>query len=357
MRLLIALTFVALASTNSFSQDSPLDDLTVTSTRLKCLSGFAEVTYGYRRGASDAAKTQLEFVVIETDKYNSRFQPDFHLNSKVDDVTPPAYLAMEENTVDLPNENQVHEVSHSEGRYRQTDSDVTLAEIRAWLDQPDILATVDSLLDHKAKMRTGGVAFAFEMKRAAADVIWHSLTPQTATEKQSSNDHDNELQLFSDGSVQTALPAPTASEVTLRFQCASTTKIRRIRVELLPDTRFPDGRLGRNPERKSLFLFDIEARIAGKDGDLRRTEWQSCTISKDSSEPDNTDGVNLIDAASDTGWSIPREANADDVPYAILTFPSIIVIPANGCFLLSFDVGGHQDFDTPARYRVSFSNE
>jgi hypothetical protein len=96
----------------------------------------------------------------------------------------------------------------------------------------------------------------------------------------------NELQLFSDGSVQAALPAPQASEITLRFQRAK-----------------------------------------------------------------------LIDAASDTGWSIPKEANADDVPYAILTFPTTIVTPANGCFLLSFDVGGHPDFDTPARYRVSFSNE
>jgi hypothetical protein len=153
MRLLIAMAFAALASTNSFGQDHPLDKLTVTSTRLKCSSGFAEVTYGYRRGAADAAKTQLEFVVIETDKYNSRFQTIFALSSKVDDVTPPAYLAMEENTVDLPNEKQVH--AFSGGRYQQADSDVTLAEIRAWLDQPDFLATVDSLLDYKAKMRTG----------------------------------------------------------------------------------------------------------------------------------------------------------------------------------------------------------
>lgn len=357
MRLLVALTLVALASTNSFGQDHPLETLTVTSTRFKCMSAFAEVTYGYRRGAANAAETKLAFVVIQTDKYDSRFQTVFHLNDKVDDVTPLAYLVMEENTVDLPNENQVHEVSNSDGRYRQTDSDVTLAEIRAWLDRPDILATVDSLLDHKAMMRTGGVAFAGKTKRAATDEIWHRLAPQLATEKQSANDDDNKLQLFSDGSVQNALPAPNASEVTMRFQCATRTSIRRVRVELLTDTRFPDGRLGRNPERKELMLFDIEARIAGEDGNLRRTEWQSCTISNDSREPDNTDGGNLIDAASDTGWSIPKEANADDVPYAILTFQRIIVIPANGCFSLSFDVGGHPDFDSPARYRVSFSNE
>lgn len=356
MRLLIALTFVALTSTNSFSQESPLDDLTVTSTRLKGLSGFAEVTYGYRRGTS-AANTQLDFVVIQTSEHSLRFRNSFHLNNKVDDVTPPAYLVMDEHTVDLPNEDQVHEVSHSEGRYRQADSDITLAEIRAWLDQPDLLATVDSLLDYKASMRTGDAAFAGETKRAAANEIWHGLAPQMATEKHSTNEDAIGLQTFSNGSVQTALPAPNASEVTLRFDCASTTKIRRIRVEILPDTRFPDGRLGRNPERKELMLFDIEARIAGEDGNLKRTEWLSCTISKDSREPDNTDGGNLIDAASDTGWSIPKEANADDLPYAILTFPGIIVTPANGCFLLSFDVGGHPDFDTPARYRVSFSSE
>lgn len=153
MRLLIAMAFAVLACTNSFGQENPLDELTVTSTRLKCLSGFAEVTYGYRRGASNVAETKLEFVVIQTDKHNSRFKTIFHLSSKVDDVTPPAYLAMEENTVDLPNKNQVH--AFSGGRYLQTDSDVTLAEIRAWLDQPDILATVDSMLDYKAKMRSG----------------------------------------------------------------------------------------------------------------------------------------------------------------------------------------------------------
>ena len=153
MRLLIAMAFAALACTCSFGQDHTLDELPVTSTRFKCLSGFAEVTYGYRRGTSNIAETKLEFVVIQTDKHSSRFKTIFHLSSKVDDVTPPAYLAMEENTVDLPNKNQMH--SFMEGRYLQTDTDVTLAEIRAWIDQPDILATVDSLLDYQAKTRAG----------------------------------------------------------------------------------------------------------------------------------------------------------------------------------------------------------
>ncbi len=151
MRLLIAMTLAALASTNSFGQDHPLDKLTVTSTRLKCLSGFAEVTYGYRRGVSEAAQTKLEFVVIETNK-----RTEFHLNDKVDDVTPPAYIAMagSEHTVDLPNKNQLHELSGRRGRYQQADSDVTLGEIRAWLDQLELQATIKSLLDYKTKLRS-----------------------------------------------------------------------------------------------------------------------------------------------------------------------------------------------------------
>ncbi|MEP3478720.1 MAG: hypothetical protein ABJZ55_05690 [Fuerstiella sp.] len=153
MRLLLAMIFAVLASTNLLGQDNPLDKLTVTTTRLKCSSGFAVVTYGYRRGVSKAAQTRLEFVVIETGKH-IHFQTVFALSSKVDDVTPPAYLGIAgtENTVDLPNKNQVHALSG--GRYRQSDSDVTLAEVRAWLDQPDLLATTDSLLDFKTKRRT-----------------------------------------------------------------------------------------------------------------------------------------------------------------------------------------------------------
>ncbi|MCC9602290.1 hypothetical protein LOC67_17180 [Stieleria sp. JC731] len=151
MRFLFAMAIGAFAFATSFAEESPLDTLTVTSTRLKCLSGFAEITYGYKRGASKAAVTELAFVVIESDKYNSRFRSVFRLSSKVDDVTPPAYLGMEQHTEDLPGKNQVYAIIG--GRYMQADSDVTLAEIRAWIDQPDMHATIESLLDFKARMR------------------------------------------------------------------------------------------------------------------------------------------------------------------------------------------------------------
>ena len=153
MRFLFAMTLLALAATNSWSQDSPLKKLTVSSTRFKCDSGFAEVTYAYKRGTAKPADLQLEFIFIQTSKHNGRFRSCFHLSSKVDDVTPPAYLAIGDGVTDLPNDNQLHALG--DGRHSQTDADITLAEIRDWLDQPTIRATIDSLQEHKAKLRAG----------------------------------------------------------------------------------------------------------------------------------------------------------------------------------------------------------
>ena len=152
MKFPVTLVFVALSCTNLFSQSDPLDSLIVTSTRLKCSLGYAEVTYGYKPTASENASPTLAFVVIQAEKHRSDFRSWFHLNSRVDDVTPPAYIAMPEHTVDLPNRIQLYAVGG--GRYRQTDSDVTLAEIRSWLDQRDLIATIDSLVEYKTKIRT-----------------------------------------------------------------------------------------------------------------------------------------------------------------------------------------------------------
>lgn len=192
---------------------------------------------------------------------------------------------------------------------------------------------------------------------AAEERAWQVLTPRTASEHDGKRVEGMTPQILTDASVLTVLPAPRASEVTLHFQLDSATSFRRIRVELLPDSRYRDGRLGRNPERKKLMLFDIEARIAGNDGVFRRTEWQSCEVSVDANDSQNTNGGNLIDNASDSGWSIPTRADARDRPCAVLVLRDALHLPADGRFSISFDVGGHPDFDTPARYRVSVTNE
>jgi hypothetical protein len=151
MRLLIAALFIAIATANACGQESPLAELTVTSTRLSCSSGFAEVTYAYKRGKVKSDRLQLDLVVIQTAPH-SQFKTSVHLSSKVDDVTAPAYIALPEWAVELPHDHQIHAVTA--GRYYTADSDVTLGEIRGWLDQPQLQATIKSLLDYSTKSRS-----------------------------------------------------------------------------------------------------------------------------------------------------------------------------------------------------------
>lgn len=152
MRLLFGALFVSLATTNACGQESPLAKLTVTSTRLGCSTGFACVTYAYKRDTANANASQLAFVVIETSKHNPRFKSCVHLSSKVDDVTPPAYIALGDGVIDLPHDDQIHAVG--EGRYHHLDGEVTLGEIRAWLDQPQMQASIKSLLDYRTQLRS-----------------------------------------------------------------------------------------------------------------------------------------------------------------------------------------------------------
>ncbi|MCA9068775.1 MAG: hypothetical protein KDA84_07620, partial [Planctomycetaceae bacterium] len=101
MRLLIAVFFSGIVAANACGQESPLAELTVTSTRLSCSTGFAEVTSAYRRGKATSDKLKLDFIVIQTSNH-SQFKTSVHLSSKVDDVTSPAYIALPDWAVDLP---------------------------------------------------------------------------------------------------------------------------------------------------------------------------------------------------------------------------------------------------------------
>ena len=153
MRLLATTIILVSCCTNLWGQRDPLEDLTVATTRFGSQSVFADVTYGYKRGPTKPSETKLQFVVIQTSDRNSGFKTKFHLSSKVDDVTPPAYLAIGDGVTDLPDDNQVHAFNFSNGRHERADSDITLAEIRDWLDQPKVKPTIESLLDYRAKSR------------------------------------------------------------------------------------------------------------------------------------------------------------------------------------------------------------
>lgn len=281
MRLLIAMAFAALAFTNSFGQEKPLDELTVTSTRLKCLSGFAEVTYGYMRGASNVGETKLEFVVLQTDKHNSRFKTIFHLSSKVDDVTPPAYLAMEEDTVDLPSKQQVH--AFSEGRYLQSDSDITLAEIRAWIDQPQLQCTIESLLDYRTKSRNA------KRKVGSRQIEWSHEAPKKIL--WSSNGRANVL---SDDSIELQ-GSKGWQEFTLYFRPAELVQIDRILLNVLPFAGSPTD------FTQKMMLFEVKPHVKTIERGVVPLEFRSCQLI--GNETDES-VANCIDFLFDTGWVV-----------------------------------------------------
>lgn len=166
----------------------------------------------------------------------------------------------------------------------------------------------------------------------------------------------DDAEILNDGSVQMRLPAPRWSVTTLRFSFPKETRIRRVRVEILPDLRFADRRLGRNPERKELLLFDVSADRDGPQGRKQPLEWATCKISADAQDPSNTDGANLIDDQSDSGWAIPPLRPSQQSQDAVLAFREEQILSANGSLYLKFDVGGSPEYDTPARYRVAFSD-
>ena len=151
MRLLISALLMTIITAKANAQESPLEELTVVTTRLRCTSGFANITYGYKRGTKKSGLIELDFLVIQTNKHNPRFKTCFNLSSKVDDVTPPAYLAIGDGVVDLPSKDQIHFVAN--GRYSRSDSDISLSEIRGWLDQPQLNVSVKSLLDYRSRSR------------------------------------------------------------------------------------------------------------------------------------------------------------------------------------------------------------
>ena len=348
MRFLFAVTILALTTTHLWSQGSPLVELTVSSTRLKCDSGFADVVYGYKRGTATPADLQLEFIFIQTSKHNGRFKSCFHLSSKVDDVTPPAYLAIGDGVIDLPNDNQLH--VFGDGRHSQTDADITLAEIRDWLDQPDIRATIDSLLDHKTKLRAGkpqnGVVAASRTRAAHAEqqakmeTRWVQSNPKKVvwSSDGSANvlvDHSIELQGSRDW-----------QEVTLYFQPPELAQIERVLLDVLPSLR---SRV--NGDRR-LVLFDVKPHLESIENGTTRLEFHRCRFL--GNESDET-AANCIDFLSDTGWMVPDFAGQDASHQLVLELRKPVTVRRDSMFAITIDAGGAPDLKQLSRIRVSFS--
>ena len=152
-----------------------------------------------------------------------------------------------------------------------------------------------------------------------------------------------------DHSVQMSLPSPGGSLPELTFKFARLTTVRKVRLELLPDTRFADRRLGRIPNKKTM-LFEVEARRVVAEGKSQRLEWDSCT----STSLADGEGWHLCDAASDTGWEVPPLSAAATSHELTFAFREPIVLPADGQLIVVLD-SGWGDTGTLARFRFSFA--
>jgi hypothetical protein len=330
MRLMIALLCLASSASVAWCQENPLAQLTVSSTRLSYSSGFAEVTYGYQRDSKEVNSSRLDFIVIQTAKHHM-FRTCVHLSSKVDDVTPPAYIALEDWPIDLPDDAQIHVVNA--GRYSKADADVTLAEIRAWLDQPNLQPTIESLLDFQTDYR------AAERDVATKQLRWVPASPQRIawSSKGFANvldDHSIELKESSGWKEFTLYFAPTGSE-----------RIDRILVELLPRERSPVT------GNRKVMLFDIKAHIEEIANGSTAVEFQRCRLLDD--ETDET-VLNCVDNLSDTGWAVPDFLGSDACHQLVLEFRRPITVQRGSILGITIDSGAAPDVDSLSRIRVSF---
>ena len=333
MRFMIALFFVAIAASSARSQESALDKLTVTSTRLSCASGFAEITYGHKRCATNADALKLDFIVIQTSPHH-RFQTKVNLSNKVDDVTPPAYIALEDNPIDLPNDCQIH--AHGGGRYHRVDSDVTLGEIRAWVDQPQLQASIDSLLEFRAKSR------AAERDVANKNARWMRASPKKVTWSSKGyvsirDDHSIELRGSKDW-----------QEFTLYFQPPKLAQIKQVRLELLPTER------SRATGDQRLVLFDVRPHLDSVENGSTPLRFARCRFL--GNEADEA-AANCIDYLSDTGWTVPDFVGRDASHQLVMDLSKPTTIQRDSMFAITIDSGGAPDLKQLSRIRVSFSGQ
>ena len=146
------------------------------------------------------------------------------------------------------------------------------------------------------------------------------------------------------------LPGPNWSSPILKFNFAEAAELNALRLELLPDTRFDDRRLGRIPDRK-LKLFEVKTWIILADGKTRHLDWSNAEYIQD---PDDAEVASLIDYATDTGWKVPDLAEGQAAHEFIFHLDEPVSLTAGDTLAVEIDSGGSEDLDTLARFRVSF---
>jgi hypothetical protein len=156
--------------------------------------------------------------------------------------------------------------------------------------------------------------------------------------------------VLDDASIQFSLPSPANSEVTLRFAFEKPVTIKRIRLEILTDSRFDDRRIGRQPGKKSM-LFDVIPQLYRLEREPTTLAWSKCW-SENQTEENET--MNCIDALSDTGYELRSLKKGEAAHEIVFEFAEPISISAAESLSFTIDSGGSLELDSIAQLRLSF---
>ncbi len=195
----------------------------------------------------------------------------------------------------------------------------------------------------------GKVEYTFRLvgdgRGAEKATAWKTRRPDSVT-----SESNETAMILDDDSVQLSLPSPNWSAPTMKTYFAEATTIGLLRLELLPDSRFKDRRLGRMPDR-TLKLFEVKPSITSEDGTSRTFDWDTCSNLQ---TPEDDECSSLIDHATDTGWTVPPLAKDQAAHELIFQLKTPLKLEAGETLAVELDSGGSDELDTIARFRVSF---
>lgn len=175
---------------------------------------------------------------------------------------------------------------------------------------------------------------------------WTVAKPISASTEPSSD-----VQISDDQSIEINPPTGThAQELALKFQFDKPTAISRLKLEVLPDLRQNDRRLGTDP-KKRLLLFEVAASLHTENEDRRILRWAHCWSPQD---PTSEFVEDCIDSLADSGYEIPPLTKNESRKELFLTLEKPIAVVGSAGLEVVIETGGSREFDVFNRLRVSF---
>ncbi|WP_413431568.1 hypothetical protein [Crateriforma spongiae] len=175
---------------------------------------------------------------------------------------------------------------------------------------------------------------------------WVVVTPHAASVR-----GGNAVSIADDGSIKINPSKETRSQqLELKFKFDKPATLRRMKLEILPNDRRDNRRLGTDPAKK-LLLFELPAYFQSEVSGNRKLEWAHCWSPQD---PKSELIGDCIDSLTDTGYEIPPLTNDQDSKELFFTFKEPIEVAGPSELIIVVDSGGSRELDVFNRLRVAF---